>query len=81
MSGAFPIRPTEDGYVWEIPAGPGAIIRYTATIRDGTLREIGERIAGEAAADAGFRDEPAPDRRQRLAGRRSGADALNALVA
>ena len=42
--GAFPIRPTADGYVWEIPAGPGAVIRYTATIRDGTLREIGERV-------------------------------------
>lgn len=47
-AGTFPIRPTEDGYVWEIPAGPGAIIRYTATIRDGSLREIGERIAGDA---------------------------------
>jgi len=47
-NGVFPIRPTEDGYIWETPAGPGAIVRYTATIRDGTLREIGERIAGEA---------------------------------
>lgn len=47
-AGAFPIRPTADGYEWEIPAGPGAIIRYTATIRDGTLREVGFRIAGEA---------------------------------
>ncbi len=48
-SGAFEIRPTADGYEWEVPAGPGAIIRYTATIRDGTLREVGHRIAGEAA--------------------------------
>ena len=47
-AGAFPIRPTPDGYVWEIPAGPGAVIRYTGTIRDGILREIGERIAGDA---------------------------------
>ena len=31
-----------------MPAGPGAIIRYTATIRDGTWRDIGERIAGDA---------------------------------
>ena len=45
-SGVFPFRPTADGYVWEIPAGPGAIIRYTATIHDGVLREVGERIAG-----------------------------------
>jgi hypothetical protein len=47
-SGIFPLTPTEDGYVWEVPAGPGAIIRYTATIRDGAWREVGERIAGEA---------------------------------
>jgi len=47
-AGAFPIRPTADGYVWETPAGPGAIIRYTATIGDGTLREVGHRIAGDA---------------------------------
>jgi hypothetical protein len=48
-AGVFPIRPTADGYVWEIPAGRGATIRYTATIRDGTLREIGERIVGAGA--------------------------------
>jgi len=47
-AGAFPIRPTADGYEWEIPAGPGATIRYAATIRDGTLREVGYRIAGDA---------------------------------
>ena len=45
-SGTFPFRVTSDGYMWEVPAGPGAIIRYTATIRDGHLREIGERIVG-----------------------------------
>ena len=43
-SGDFPFRPTPDGYTWEIPAGPGAIIRYVATIKDGTLREVGDRI-------------------------------------
>lgn len=47
-SGSFPLRPTADGYVWEVPAGPGAIIRYTATFGDGTLREVGHRIAGDA---------------------------------
>ncbi|HYJ52307.1 MAG TPA: DUF1579 domain-containing protein [Allosphingosinicella sp.] len=47
--GTFSFRPTSDGYVWEVPAGPAAVIRYTATIRDGTLRETGERIAGDAA--------------------------------
>ena len=47
-SGAFPLRVLPDGYVWEVPAGPGAIIRYTATIGEGTLREVGMRIAGDA---------------------------------
>jgi hypothetical protein len=47
-SGTFPLRLTEDGYVWEAPAGPGATIRYTAVIRDGSWHEVGERIAGDA---------------------------------
>jgi len=47
-AGDFKITPTSDGYVWEIPAGP-ATIRYTAVIKDGALREVGERIvAGQA---------------------------------
>lgn len=41
--GDFKIMPSDQGYVWEIPAGP-MIIRYTATY-DGTVwREVGERI-------------------------------------
>ena len=41
--GEFAIKPTADGYAWEIPAGP-MTIRYTATIKDGVLREVGDRI-------------------------------------
>ena len=41
--GEFAIKPTADGYVWKIPAGP-MTIRYTATIKDGVLREVGDRI-------------------------------------
>jgi hypothetical protein len=48
-AGDSPLELRPDGYVWQVPAGPGAIIRYTATIRDGTWREVGERIAGGAA--------------------------------
>lgn len=48
-SGDFPLEVRPDGYVWQTPAGPGAIIRYTATIKGGTWRETGERIAGTAA--------------------------------
>lgn len=47
-SGTFPLTPTSDGYIWEVPAGAGATIRYTATIQGDAWREIGERIAGEA---------------------------------
>jgi hypothetical protein len=41
--GDFVFTPTADGYIWEIPAGPEKI-RYTATVKDGTLREVGDRI-------------------------------------
>lgn len=44
QSGDFVLTPTADGYVWEIPAGP-MTIRYTATIKDGKWREVGDRIA------------------------------------
>ncbi|MEO7150458.1 MAG: DUF1579 domain-containing protein [Burkholderiaceae bacterium] len=42
-SGDFAFVPTPDGYRWEIPAGP-ATIRYSATIRDGSLHEVGDRV-------------------------------------
>ena len=41
--GDFVFTPTADGYVWEIPAG-AMTIRYTAVIKDGALREVGDRI-------------------------------------
>ena len=44
MRGDFAFTPASDGYSWETPAGPGATIRYTATIRDGELHEVGDRI-------------------------------------
>lgn len=43
QSGDFVFTPTADGYSWEIPAGP-MTIRYTATIKDGVLHEVGDRI-------------------------------------
>jgi hypothetical protein len=43
QAGDFRFTPTADGYTWEIPAGP-ATIRYVAVIRDGTLREVGDRL-------------------------------------
>jgi hypothetical protein len=42
--GDFNLTPSADGFVWEIPAGP-TTIRYTATVKDGTWKEVGDRIA------------------------------------
>ncbi len=42
--GDFPFKPTADGYVWELPAGPNATVRYTAVLKNGTFVEIGEMI-------------------------------------
>ena len=47
-SGVFAFRPTADGYAWERPAGPGATIRYAATVTADTLVERGFRVAGDA---------------------------------
>lgn len=41
--GDFVLKPSADGYVWEIQAGP-MTIRYTAIIKDGAWREVGDRI-------------------------------------
>jgi hypothetical protein len=42
--GDFALKPTADGFEWEIPAGP-IKIHYTAVVKDGTWREVGDRIA------------------------------------
>ncbi len=42
-SGDFVLKPTADGYTWEITAGP-AVIRYTAVIKGDVLQQVGERI-------------------------------------
>jgi len=42
-SGAFELKPTDDGYVWEVPAGPG-VMRYTSDITDTTYHEVGDFI-------------------------------------
>jgi hypothetical protein len=48
-AGDFPLEVKPDGYVWQVPAGPGATIRYTATLGGGKWREVGDRIVGAAA--------------------------------
>ena len=44
-SGTFELHLTADGYFWEIPAGPDAIIRFTATVKGKSWREVGELLA------------------------------------
>jgi hypothetical protein len=41
--GDFAFTPTADGFTWDIPLGP-IKIRYTAIIKDGAWREVGDRI-------------------------------------
>jgi len=43
QAGDFALTPTADGFVWEIPAGP-MTIRYTAVVKSGAWREVGDRI-------------------------------------
>lgn len=44
-TGSFPIMLTDDGYEWQIPAGPGAVVRYSATYDGETWTETGHLIA------------------------------------
>lgn len=46
-AGTFELKLTADGYNWEVPAGPGAVTRFTATIKGDTWREVGEYVAGD----------------------------------
>jgi hypothetical protein len=46
MAGDFAMTVLPDGYVWDVPAGPGAIIRYRATIANGAWKEVGLRVVG-----------------------------------
>ena len=43
--GDYPLTVRPDGFDWSQPAGPGATIRYTATVRDGEWHEVGDRVA------------------------------------
>ena len=42
--GDFPLTVRPDGYDWVQPAGRGAEIRYSATVKDGEWVETGERV-------------------------------------
>jgi hypothetical protein len=42
-AGDFPVTLKDDGFVWEIPQATGRIV-YTATVKDNTWHEVGDRI-------------------------------------
>ena len=41
--GSHPMKVTDDGFVWEIPAGP-TTMRFTTSIKNGTWIETGDRV-------------------------------------
>lgn len=44
FAGDYPLTVRPDGFSWSRPAGPGATIRYTATVQGGEWHEVGERV-------------------------------------
>lgn len=52
--GTFPFTLTPTGYVWETPAGPGAVMRFTADVTATTWHEVGDRVAQGKAPERVF---------------------------
>lgn len=48
-AGDFAFRPTADGFVWEVPAGPTRIL-YTTTVKDGIWHEVGDRVMPDGSS-------------------------------
>jgi hypothetical protein len=44
-AGTFAMKLTGTGFVWEVPAGPDAVMRYTATVEGSSWSEVGDYIA------------------------------------
>jgi hypothetical protein len=43
-TGNFQFEATEDGFRWEVPAGPNGRVEYVAVVADGTWHEVGHYI-------------------------------------
>jgi hypothetical protein len=54
FAGTFELKLTPGGYTWEIPSGPHAIVRFTATVTKDTWHEMGEYVAEGAAPVKNF---------------------------
>lgn len=44
-TGEYPFELTENGFRWEMPAGPNAMIKYVAVVQNGTWHEVGDYVA------------------------------------
>lgn len=44
-AGTFEMKLTDTGFVWEVPAGPDAVMRYTATVQENHWHEVGEYVS------------------------------------
>lgn len=44
-TGEYPFELTENGFRWEMPAGPNAMIKYVAVVENGTWHEVGDYVA------------------------------------
>ena len=42
------LKLTATGFEWEIPAGPGAKMHFTAVVKDGVWKEVGDFVSGNA---------------------------------
>ena len=45
QAGTFELTLTADGYVWQVPAGPDATMKFTATVTGTRWREVGEYVS------------------------------------
>lgn len=43
-AGTFPFEPRENGFVWSTPAGPTALMRYSATFDGDRWSQVGEYV-------------------------------------
>lgn len=57
QTGSFPIEVDGSGFRWEMPAGPGAVVRYVVTFDGATWSEVGHYVADGQEPTEMFRME------------------------
>ena len=48
------LKLTPDGFAWEVPAGPGAKMQFTAVVKNGTWTEVGNYVAANGQTKRAF---------------------------